>query len=342
MNLHRRQCLKWGSALGVAGVWGAGALANTDAALWDPKTRSFNSLIWRERALVGFGTTLWLRAAHTHSDLLESALNDAVTAIRQVESDMSLFNPDSAVSRLNRDGVLNNPSAALLSVLSLSRYVSARSHGAFDVTVQPLWEVWSQAKNEQRLPERKLLERQLHLVNWQALEVNPHSIRLNASGMGVSLNGIAQGYAADLVRSVLQSHGVKHALIDTGETATLGHSPSNSPWRFGIENATNSKGQQPVISTDGRAVATSSDSHTAFTSDHMHHHIFNPHTGDSAPYWASVSVIAPSCVLADALTKVFFMCPPQLVQRTAKAWGVDVLMQDKRGKWLDTWSKRSA
>jgi len=38
--------------------------------------------------------------------------------------------------------------------------------------------------------------------------------------------------------------------------------------------------------------------------------------------------------LADALTKVFFMCPPQGVERLAKAWGVDVVLQDKRGKWF--------
>ena len=340
MNFQRRQCLRWGSTLAIAAGVGAVVLANTDAAPLENTNMPTKPLVWRERAFLGFGTTLWLRAAHTHSDQLETALNDAVMAIRQVEADMSLFNPDSSVSRLNRYGILHKPSASLLSVLSMSRYVSTRSHGAFDVTVQPLWEVWSQAKNEQRLPERKLLERKLHLVNWQALEVNPYSVRLNASGMGVSLNGIAQGYAADLVRSVLQSHGVIHALIDTGETATLGLAPAHSPWRFRVENATNGKGQQPVISTDGRAVATSSDAHTAFTADHVHHHIFNPHTGDSAPYWASATVIAPSCVLADALTKVFFMCPPQRIQRTAKAWGVDVILQDKQGKWINTLSEQ--
>jgi len=92
------------------------------------------------------------------------------------------------------------------------------------------------------------------------------------------------------------------------------------------------------MTADGRAMATSSDAHTAFTPDHVHHHIFNPHTGDSPRYWSSATVIAPSCAMADALTKVFFMCPPPLVQRTARAWGVDVIMQDKSGKWMNTLS----
>jgi len=279
---------------------------------------------------------LWLRAAHTNPDQLELALNQAVFAIRQVEADMSLFNPESAVSRLNRTGALRNPSAQLMSVLSLARYVSARSQGAFDVTVQPLWQLWSQVQAGEKLPNPKQLQSKRQLVNWRALEASPDMIRLNTKGMGVSLNGIAQGYAADLVRAVLQSHGVAHALIDTGETATLGNAPASKPWRFGVESAANARLPFPVMMADSRAIATSSDSHTAFTPDHVHHHIFNPHTGDSPSYWASATVIAPSCALADALTKVFFMCPPQLVKRTANQWGVDVILQDKQGKWINT------
>lgn len=328
MNIQRRQWLRWGSGLFAAGLAGQGAFAGV----------ADRQLVWRERALIGFGTTLWLRAAHHNGDQLELALNDAVKAIRGVEADMSLFNPDSAVSRLNRDGVLQKPSAQLLSVLSLARHVSERSQGAFDVTVQPLWNVWAKAQASDSLPDPKQLQLQRKLVNWRALEVNTDIVRLNAKGMAVSLNGIAQGYAADLVRAVLQSHGVMHALIDTGETATLGNAPGDKPWRFGVETAANVKSSQPEMTTDGRAMATSSDAHTAFTPDHVHHHIFNPHTGDSPRYWSSATVIAPSCAMADALTKVFFMCPPPLVQRTARAWCVDVIMQDKSGKWLNTLS----
>jgi FAD:protein FMN transferase len=116
----------------------------------------------------------------------------------------------------------------------------------------------------------------------------------------------------------------------------LGNAPDDKPWRFGIESAANVKTQGPAIVADGRGMATSSDAHTTFTPDHLHHHIFNPHTGDSPRYWSSATVIAPSCAMADALTKVFFMCPPQLIHSTARAWGVDVIMQDKNGNWLNT------
>ncbi|NDF05966.1 MAG: FAD:protein FMN transferase [Betaproteobacteria bacterium] len=314
--MKRRQMLQLGIGLGL----GINATAR-------------ESLVWQERSLVGFGTTLWIKAAHADAARLQQALNESVKAIRSVEKQMSLFDPDSAVSRLNRFGELRQPDTELVSVLTLAQHVSQSSGGAFDVTMQPLWNLWSLHSQSQTLPSSKALSQTRSLVNWQALTVSSDVVRLTVKGMGVSLNGIAQGYAADKVRSVLQAHGVQHALIDTGETSLLGQSPKGDAWRFAVEPSVVSNEAPPVIYPGGWALATSSDAHTVFSADHVHHHILNPHTGDSPTHWASVSVIAPSCALADALTKVFFMCPPQRIERLAKAWGVGVVLQDKRGEW---------
>jgi thiamine biosynthesis lipoprotein len=315
--MKRRQILQLGMGMGL----GLNAAAR-------------ESLVWQERSLLGFGATLWIKAAHTDAGRLQQALNESVKAIRSVEKQMSLFDPDSAVSRLNRFGELRQPNAELVSVLTLAQYMSQRSAGAFDVTMQPLWNLWSLHSQSQTLPSSKALSQTRSLVNWQALTVSADVVRLTVKGMGVSLNGIAQGYAADKVRAVLQSHGVQHALIDTGEMALLGQSPKAEDWRFAVEPSVVSNEAPPVIHPNGWALATSSDAHTVFSADHMHHHILNPQTGDSPTHWATVSVIAPSCALADALTKVFFMCPPQRIERLAKAWGVGVLLQDKRGEWF--------
>jgi thiamine biosynthesis lipoprotein len=315
--MKRRQVLQLGMGLGL----GFNATAR-------------ESLVWQERSLLGFGTTLWIKAAHTDAGRLHEALNDSIQAIRSVEKQMSLFDPDSAVSRLNRFGELRLPDADLVSVLTLAQHVSQRSAGAFDVTMQPLWNLWSLHSQNQTLPSSKALLQTRSLVNWQAMSVSPQLVRLKTKGMGVSLNGIAQGYAADRVRSVLQSHGVQHALIDTGETTLLGQSPKGDGWHFSVQPSVASPLAPPVINPNGWALATSSDAHTVFSADHVHHHILNPQTGDSPTHWSSVSVMAPSCALGDALTKVFFMCPPLGVERMAKAWGVGVVLQDKRGKWI--------
>ncbi len=322
--MQRRQCLRW-----AMGVLGAGFCATAPNLQAEP-------LVWRERALLGFGTTLWLKAGHADAAALDRALDEAVTTIRMVERQMSLFDPHSAVSRLNADAQIHRPDPHLLKVMTIARQVSAASGGLFDVSMQPLWQVWSQASAQGALPSARALERARRRVDWRAISLSPSAIRLDLPGMQLSLNGIAQGYASDLVRKVFESHGIRHALIDTGETSLLGHAPDGRAWIFGIEDAAGKHTEAPRLPADGRAVATSSDAHTVFSADHRHHHIMDPHTGYSPTHWSSVTVLAPSCTLVDALTKVFFMLPPQAVRAAARQWQVDVVLQDKRGRWTST------
>ncbi len=336
--MQRRQYLRW--SLGMAGSLISGRLMAETPDRTD--LNPLGPLIWRERLLVGFGTSLWIKAGHHNADQLEAALTAAVQVIRSVERQMSLFDPDSALSHLNRTGILHQPEAPLSAVLNFSAQVSRRSGGAFDVSMQPLWRVWSEAAEAGSLPSHRSLQRAQQRVNWRAVEVTASQVRLNQPGMQLSLNGIAQGYASDLVRASLQGHGIRHALIDTGETSLLGQGPDARPWTFDIESAAmaaRTAGLQntpPVLVSDGRAMATSSDAHTVFSPDHRHHHILNPTSGYSPQYWSSVTVIADRCVMADALTKVFFMLPPARVRSAARYWGVDVVLQDKQGRWTST------
>jgi len=336
--INRRQCMRWAAGL-------LGAVAGSQL-IFAAREDMAEKLIWRERVLLGFGTTLWIKVGGNSADSLEAALDDAVREIRSIERQMSLFDPDSALSRLNANGILHRPDAPLLEVMKFSQQISRLSGGAFDVSMQPLWQLWSAAAASQTLPSPSEVRRVLQRVSWRAIEVSPSTVRLNLGGMGVSLNGIAQGYAADRVRSVLRSHHIQHALIDTGETATLGRSPAQGAWSFLIEDAAFYAGSParnaseqavesgPVLVSDGRAIATSSDAHTAFSTDRRHHHILDPGTGYSPAYWSSVTVIADTCILADALTKVFFMMPSSQVIASARRWNVDVLLQDKQGHWL--------
>jgi len=148
---------------------------------------------WDQRVMLGFGTTLWLRAGHQSESRLRSGLDAAVRAIRQVERQMSLFDVNSAISLLNRAGELRSPHPDLVAVLKLARDVSGRSDGAFDVTVQPLWRAWADAQAQGSLAGEAALEEARLRVDWQALKVNADRIAFGRPGMGVTPNGNRQG-----------------------------------------------------------------------------------------------------------------------------------------------------
>jgi thiamine biosynthesis lipoprotein len=319
--MKRRRWLGLALGAGIVGACGGS------------EQRGARALQWRARTRLGFGTTLRLQAGHADAGVAERALDAAVQALRRIESQMSLFDEHSALSRLNREGRLDDPPPELHAVLALARDVSAASHGAFDVTVQPLWHCWERARRQGRLPSEREIARARERVDWRALRVQPHRISFERPGMAVTLNGIAQGHAADRVRSVLLAHGIADALVDAGEYAPLGRNRQGEAWALGVADPTRHEAMLARLLADGRCLATSGDDQSCFTPDRRHHHILDPASGDSPPALSGVTVAAPNGALADALTKVMFIAGPQQVPALAAAWGVDVLWVDKLGRW---------
>ena len=294
------------------------------------------ALAWRTRATLGFGTSLSMKAAHEDEATLDRALDAAVETLARINSQMSLFDEDSAVSRLNRDGVLKAPPAELVGVLRTAQAVSRASDGAFDVTVQPLWRVFAAAQTEGRLPDATEVAAARACVGWRGLDVSAQCVRLQRRGMGVTLNGIAQGYATDRVRAVLASHGIRHALVDAGEFAMLGRNEQGRPWTLGLASPRDEAAVIARLMNDGRCFATSADNVTTFSANRRHHHIFDPRTGYSPTGLASVTVAADSGAVADALTKVLFMAGAQRAAALARQWNADALWVDKSGRWQST------
>ena len=321
-------------------AWGLGAAAGTSqlggaaAAIASAADHPASAvLVWASRTLNAMGTSMSLRAAHVQAGVAERALDAAIADIRSVEDQMSLFRPDSAICQLNRSGVLAHPHPDLLDILRTAQQVSARSQGAFDVTVQPLWLAFQTAKEQGRLPSAAEVAVACRLVGWHGLHVTPERLQLQRPGMGITLNGIAQGFAADKVKTRLQAFGIQHALIDTGEFAALGRPAHAGDWTLGVANPRDAHCLLAGIALQGRCVATSADDQCSFSADHVNHHIFDPRTGYSPTALSSVSVMAASAVQADAITKVIFMAGFDTALPLARAWGVEVLVVDKQGRW---------
>lgn len=333
--MKRRAVLQTTLGLGAVGALGGlGWLTAAQAS--SVSSRDSTEPPWHDRTLTGLGTVLSFRVAHTDPAQAERALDAAVGTIRHVEAHMSLFDPDSAICRLNREGVLRSPHPDLVHIFQLAQSVSARSGGAFDITVQPLWNRFDSAQRQGTLPSALDVASARAAVGWQGLEVSNAAIRLRRPGMGVTLNGIAQGFAADLVRSQLQAHGIHQALINAGEWTSLGRPAAQRDWLLGIADPRLEQAFMTRVALGGRSLATSADNACSFSTDRRHHHIFNPRTGYSPTELAGVTVAAPSCALADALTKVMFVAGFHGALRLAAQWQVDVLVVDKTGRWQAT------
>jgi len=265
------------------------------------------------------------------SSQAEGALDAAFAELERVEQVMSLYRPASQVSQLNRDGRLPNPHPYLCDVLSVARAVSERTHGAFDVTVQPLWDLNAQCRRLAVEPSEEQRAEACQCVDWRCVEMSHRLIRLRRPARQITLNGIAQGFAADRVLDALRTAGIQHALVNTGEIGALGRSDVQ-PWRAGVQHPRHDDAYAAVVPLDGRSLSTSGDYSTTFTADYARHHIFDPRTGASPQELASVSILAPSGVLADALSTAAMVLGARATLDLIRAWpDVDACLIFKSG-----------
>ena len=252
------------------------------------------------------GTDIKFTVFHEDKKLAGTAINDALAQIEKVEKLMSLYRPDSQLSRLNREGIIRNPDPMLVDVLNKAKELSKISEGAFDVTVQPLWNLFKQKSLQGKLPTEEDIQKARAKIGWQHIDVQDDHILLNKAGTQITLNGIAQGLAADVAQKALKERGVEHALIDAGELNAIGSPQHKEAWKIGIQHC-RKPGYLGKTNLKNRSLSTSGDYQTKFSEDYRHHHLFDPRTGWSPTELASVSVMAPSAMEADALSTAVFV-----------------------------------
>lgn len=162
-------------------------------------------------------------------------------------------------------------------------------------------------------------------------------IELRGDDTEITLNGIAQGFAADAVRRVLVSHGIESALIDTGEIGTLGEPAQKRDWSIGIKHPRDIGNLLGMARLNGRCLATSGDYETTFTNDFSQHHLLDPKTGSSPAELSSVSIAATTAMQADALSTAVFVAGLRDGKELVKSIpGVDALFVTKQGKVVRT------
>lgn len=301
------------AAAGLALVPGAGPAAG-------PRATRFR---WSGRAL---GTETTIVIHHRDRGVAERLVALSLDEIERLEAEFSLYRPDSALCRLNRDGVLRMPSHDMVRLLAESRRFGRISGGAFDVTVQPLWVLYAgyfaAPGADPEGPGRAAIAEALQRVDYRALEISSEAVMLMRPGMAVTLNGIAQGYITDRVADLLRGQGIDRVLIDLGEIRALGAADEDGrPWRVGLRDPFDGRRVRETLEIRNQAVATSAGAGTPFDRTGRHHHLFDPRRGLSAGRYACVTVTAPTATVADALSTALYCTAPGDLRRVLAAGG---------------------
>ncbi|MCR8726116.1 FAD:protein FMN transferase [Frigidibacter sp. ROC022] len=238
--------------------------------------------------------------------------------LARLEGIFSLYRTDSALARLNRDGVLEMPPPELVELLGLARGVHAGSDGLFDPTVQPLFDLYAKAATGGQPVVPEALHDGLARVGMDRVSVTGSVIRLGRPGMALTLNGIAQGHVTDRIAALLKAHGLTDVIVDIGEILATGTAGDGPGWAVRIAGV---QGKRRLCD---RGLATSAPLGTPLDRAGRIGHILHPARGWVAPVQRQVSVLADSAALADALSTAAALMPDRQLA-TLRARGFEVV-----------------
>ena len=265
---------------------------------------------WHGSAL---GAQVSIEIYHPDRAVALRLVDRCVLDVRRLEQQFSLYRTDSDICALNRTGILVSPDADMVALLKASLLFADLTDGAFDPTVQPLWQLYadhfSSERPELEGPSPQKLAETLAKVGRGGLLVSADRVALVKPGAAITLNGIAQGYATDCVVERLRAAGLSATLVNIGEIRAIGARPDGTPWRIGLADPDRPGVLTETVDLVDRAVATSAGAGFRFDAKGRFTHLFDPATGRSPSLYRTVSVIAPTATEADALSTAFSLMP---------------------------------
>jgi thiamine biosynthesis lipoprotein len=231
----------------------------------------------------------------------------AIAEVRRIESKFSRYRAASVVSRINAaagSGHAVEVDDETARLIDFAACLHDSSGGRFDITSGALRKAWDFRAH--RLPRDADIEALLPVVGWPKVRWQGGCIELPLHGMELDFGGFGKEYAADRAATLLQAHGANHGMVNLGgDIRLMGPRPDGRSWRLGIQHPRDPHRLLAELPIGSGALATSGDYERYFELDGARYcHVLDPQTGWPVTAWRSVSVVAPACLAAGALTTV--------------------------------------
>ena len=246
------------------------------------------------------------------SGVIEATKEKVDEVLANVNRQMSTWDPKSEITFFNKktDQQPMTVSHDFIRVLKLAEVVYQESEGAFDPTVGPLVDLWGFGKEGSRFspPSGEQIEKRKKYVGFALIDiVDSTMITKKHAETQLDLSAIAKGFGVDMVADLLKNMGYTNFMAEIGGEVVLSGQKKSGKWRIGIDrpyfDAIPGENLEAILELSNAGVATSGDYRNYFVSDDKtYSHTIDPVSGKPIVNGvASVTVIAPTCILADAM-----------------------------------------
>lgn len=240
---------------------------------------------------------------------------ETLELIHEIEGWLSLYRSDSELSLVNQNagGAPVRVRSEFQTLVSLAMELSQRTQGGFDLAMGSLTRLWKSCRREERLPSDAEITDALSLCGSANVELDPatESVFLRRTGVVLDPGAIGKGFALDNAAAFLrrQVNAPEDFLLHGGHSSVLaigGHN-GHQGWPVGLGNPLFTEKRLATVLLKNQAMGTSGSNIQFFRYQGKRYgHILNPVTGWPAEGMLSVTVLANSAAVADALSTAFF------------------------------------
>ena len=250
-----------------------------------------------------------------------AAATEALDEIDRLESRLTVFRETSEVSIVNSEAAKRSMevSQELFDFLTLCQRLYKETDGAFDVTSGPLIRRWGFLRRQGQLPSQVEIDQAMSVVGSDKLllDETKRTVRFAREGMEINLGSIGKGYALDSAANLMSTR-VTTALLNAGSSSmrAIGKGEHGNGWLVGLRNPRSKLRRLGVLRLRDCALSTSGSEEQFFEHQGQRYsHIIDPRSGWPASGVTSVSVVARSAAISDALATAFFVGGRQLAER---------------------------
>jgi thiamine biosynthesis lipoprotein len=263
------------------------------------------------------------------------AARAAEAEVQRLDAKYSHYRDDSLIgdfARASNAGIALDVDEETGNLLDFSAALCAQSEGRFDISAGPLIRLWD--LHSGRVPSAEEIDAVRTHCGWNRVQWNRPHLSFDVAGMRLDLGGVVKEYAADRAAKVCRDHGIAHGVVDLGgDLALIGPHGDGAPWRVGIKAPLAPGAAAAEIDLAHGALATSGDyERVMIVEGHRYSHILDPRSGMPVESFASVSVIADSCLVAGSASTLAMLFGLERGAAWLRELGLPHLTIDAQGR----------
>lgn len=286
-----------------------------------------------------FDTVIGISIYDNDKNHADKVLTESMNLCDYYDSLFSINNPDSDIYKINHsDGESVKVSVETLNLIKKSIYYSEISDGLFDITVEPLYELWDfNGSDHNSIPDDEMVKQALTYVDYHGIKLSDEKQTITLrKGCEITLGALAKGYIADKLKEQLVNEGITSGIINLGgNILSFGTKPDGSLYKIGIQKPFSQTGEiaKSVEITDNSVVTSGTYQRFFKYDDKIYHHIINPDNGYPANNELdSVTIICEKSLDADAYSTICMLLGYDKAEEFIKSKdNVTAVFIDKQG-----------